>query len=175
MAQLNSTFELIHLCAYNRGSRVNLNQFTTFTPWRQHISMTRRCLQCVCCVVRSVNMFIACCVFVRRFISAVARHIYDAVNGNKCYCKITVKSSHNHCVILQSGWKYFPIQGCLMSERAFLCLKVQMLHHFVPLVTVTCWRRWVWCIGQMVQTGENQNWSLKQIWIVCKDSIRTAQ
>jgi len=63
--------------------------------------MTRRYLECVHCVVRSVNMFVAVCVFVRRFISAVARHIYDAVNGNKCYCQITVKSSHNNCVILQ--------------------------------------------------------------------------
>lgn len=63
--------------------------------------MTRRYLQCVHCVGRSANMFVAFCVFVRRFISAVARHIYDAVNGNKCYCEITVKSSHNNCVILQ--------------------------------------------------------------------------
>ena len=144
---MNSTFELIHLYAYNRGSWVNLNKFTTFTPWRQQISMTRRCLQCVRCVGRSVNMFIAFCVLVRRFISAVALHIYDAVNGNKCYCKTAVKSSHKHCVILQIEWKYFPIQGSLISERASLCLKVQMLHQFVLLVMATRWRRWVWCIG----------------------------
>lgn len=82
VVQLNSAFELIHLCAYNRRSWVNLNEFTSFTPWRQQISMTRRCLQYVRCVGRSVNMLKAFCVFVRLFISAVARHTYDAVSGN---------------------------------------------------------------------------------------------